>query len=110
MKKLLIASAITLAAMSYNPAMAYDDKGGMTKEEFKKLSPEEKKAIREKKKAEWDKLSKSEKLKVIEEKRAARIKKMDDKWKAMSDDEKIKFVEERHERKGKKHKSKKDGE
>jgi len=106
MKKLLVATALTIAAASYSPAMAYDH-NGMTKEEFKKLPDAEKKAIREKKKAEWEKLSKSDKLKVIEEKRAARIKKMDEKWNNMSDDEEIKFVEERHERKGK-YKGKKD--
>jgi len=110
MKKLLIATAITIAAASYNPAIAFEHDNGMTKEEFKKLPDAEKKAIREKKKAEWEKLSKSDKLKVIEEKRAARIKKMDEKWNSMSDDEKIKFVEERHERKSKRHKIKNDSE
>lgn len=109
MKKLLLATAIVIAVASYNPAMAFEHKDGMNKEEFKKMSPEERKAFHEQRKAEWEKLSKEEKVKVIEERRAIRIKKMDEKWNSMSDDEKIKFVEERKERKMKKHKNKHHG-
>lgn len=103
MKKLLAATAIAICFGAANPSMAADTTATtkLSKEEFKKLTPEQKEAFKAKKKAEWQKLSKEEKLKLIEERRQKRIKKMDDKWAKMSDDEKIKFVEERMERKGK---------
>jgi hypothetical protein len=98
MKKLLAATALALCFSATQPALAMSDGDRPSKEEFKKMTPEEKKAFHEKKEAEWKKLSKSEKIKVIEERRTERLKRMDEKWSKMSDDEKIKFVEERHEK------------
>ncbi len=98
MKKLLAVTAIAMCFGAAQPSMAFGGDDRPSKEEFKKMTPEEKKAFFAKKEADWKKLSKQEKLKIIEEKRAKRLKKMDEKWNKMSDDEKIKFVEERHEK------------
>ncbi len=99
MKKLLTATAIVIALGTATPVMAQGHGFDKAKyEQFKKMSPEERKAHFEKKKADWQKLTKEEKLKVIETKRAERIKAMDEHWKSLSDDDKIKFVEKRMER------------
>jgi hypothetical protein len=107
MKKILAVTALAMCFGVSQPSLAFGGADRPSKEEFKKMTKEEKQAYRAEKKAEWAKLSKDEKLKVIEEKRAKRLERMDKEWKSMSDDEKIKFVEERHERRknrGDKHK------
>ena len=65
------------------------------------MSPEERKAFFENRKAEWEKMSDADKLKKIEEHRAKRkayFEQKEAEWEKMSDAEKIKHVEEKMKR------------
>lgn len=106
MKKLLAVTALALCFGASQPSLAFGGDDRPSKEEIKKMTPEQKKEFFAKKEAEWQKLPKAEKLKIIEERRTKRLEKMDAKWKSMSDDEKIKFVEERHEKRKERFKNK----
>ena len=104
MRKLIAATALVMCmGIIQAPALAGDfgdDKREMrtTREEIGKMTPEQIKEFFEKKKAEWQKLSKEAKVRIIEKRRAERIKKMDEHWDSMNDDEKIEFVEKRMEK------------
>lgn len=97
--------AISAAMIISGPAMAGDEaghKGGHHSEwaeKMKDMTPEERKAFMEERKAKWEALSTEEKVKMIEEKRAERREAMDEKWESMSDEEKVEYVEEKMKRK-----------
>ncbi len=114
-------SLMGMALMMTSPAWAEHHEGhkdghhGEWHEKMKDMSPEERKAFMEERKAKWEAMSTEEKVKLIEEKRAERRKAMDEKWEAMSDEEKVEHVEDKMERhkdrmKKWKHKDKPDAE
>lgn len=97
--------AVSAAMLISGPALAGDEagrKGGHHSEwaeKMKDMTPEERKAFMEERKAKWEALSTEEKVQMIEEKRAERREAMDEKWESMSDEDKVKYVEEKMKRK-----------
>ena len=102
-----------MAIAAFEPAFSDDhgsDERKAKREELKNLSPEERKAYHEERKAKWEALSDAEKIEAIEKKRAEKRKASDEKWDSMSDAEKIAFVEERRKNKHEKRKKHRKGE
>lgn len=95
--------ALLAASMLAMPMAAHanDHEGGPRHEmheKYKNMSPEERKAHFEQKRAEWEAMSKEEKVQKIEQKRAEKLKYMEEKWNGMTDDQKIEHVENKMKR------------
>jgi hypothetical protein len=58
------------------------------------LSPQEREAFMQERKAQWESLSDAEKLEKIEEHRREFLKRRDEEWNAMSNEDKIRHAEQ----------------